>query len=526
MTRPSIDRRDLSRLARSVAALAVLAIAVSVPALQARSTASDLRALDAYIEAARATWNVPGLAVAIVHDDEIVLAKGYGVRDLEAGGAVDGDTLFAIASNTKAFTAAAMAVLVDEGKLHWDDRVVDRLPYFRLYDSYTTNEMRLRDLLCHRSGLGTFSGDLLWYGTPYSAEEVVRRARFLKPAGPFRAHYGYSNILFIAAGEVIAAVSGQSWSDFVRSRFLEPLGMNRTVTSVVGLKDMDNIATPHGEWQGLATTFAWQPWDSMAAAGGLISSVNDMTRWLRLQLGGGEIDGRRFLSAESLQAMREAHTPMPLSATQRARFPSTHFRAYALGWALMDFEGRKIVHHSGGFDGMFSRVALVPEEGLGLVVLSNSMTGLPSALTYRILDTFLRDEPRDWSATLLESETRNRKRIRIRRERAERERIQGTSPSLDLEGYAGIYASEMYGQVGVDLDSGALVLRFVPNPDLVADLSHLHYDTFVVEWRRPFPWFGKGTIQFILDAKGSVSQIKIDIPNDDFWFDELELFRR
>ena len=192
----------------------------------------------------------------------------------------------------------------------------------------------------------------------------------------------------------------------------------------------------------------------------------------------------------------------------------------------MDFEGRKIVHHSGGFDGMFSRVALVPEEGLGVVILSNSMTGLPSALTYRVLDTFLRDEPRDWSATLLDSEMRSRERKQKRGERAEKERIQGTFPALPLEGYTGSYASELYGEVDVDLDRGALVLRFVPNPDMVADLHHLHYDTFVVEWRRPFPWFDKGTVQFVPSAKGSISQIKIDIPNDDFWFDELELYRR
>ncbi len=486
----------------------------------------DIEALERYIERARSEWNVPGLAVAIVKDDVMLHARGYGVRELGGRDPVDSDTLFAIASNTKAFTAAALAILVDEGKIDWDDRVIEHLPYFQLYDPYVTNDMRVRDLLCHRSGLGTFSGDLIWYGTSYSAEEVVRRARFLRPAGPFRGHYGYSNILFMAAGEIVEKVSGLPYGEFLETRFLEPLGMSRTVSSVSALPEIGNVATPHGEVDGELVSFPWQPWDNSVAAGGLVSSVADMSRWIRLQLRRGELDdGSRLFSAEASHTMWSAHTAIRVSEQQRKRYPSTHFRAYGLGWSLMDFLGHKIVTHSGGFDGMFSRVALVPEENLGLVVLSNSMTGLSTALMYRILDAFLGDELRDWSSTSLTARKQTLQRREERVEEAERERVEDTRPSLDLERYAGVYGGELYGRVAVSHDDG-LELRFLPNPDLIGDLRHLHYDTFVVEWRRPFPWFGKGTVQFLLDSAGRVSEMKIDVPNDDFWFTELELLRQ
>jgi CubicO group peptidase (beta-lactamase class C family) len=300
--------------------------------------------------------------VAVVKDGETVLAKGYGVRELGAPGPVDEHTLFAIASNTKAFTAAALAILVEEGKLSWDDPVTDHLPYFRLYDPYVSQEMRIRDLLSHRSGLGTFSGDLLWYGTGYSAEEVVRRARFLPPAGPFRASYGYSNLMFIAAGEVISAVSGKPWQDFVEERILGPLEMNRTVTSVSDLPPVDNVATPHKNRMDGIYPLAWYNWDAMAAAGGVISSVSDMAEWMKLRLNHGELDGLTLFSEDSSWEMWTIHTPMAMSPGARRSQPTTHFRGYGLGWSLNDYEGRLVASHGGGYDGMFSRVVLVPED--------------------------------------------------------------------------------------------------------------------------------------------------------------------
>jgi CubicO group peptidase (beta-lactamase class C family) len=519
-----ITRRALFRAVVACHAAGVIALGGAVDVL-AQGTV-DLAALDAYFAESGEIFEVPGFAVAIVKDGELVFAKGYGVRELGKADRVDEHTLFAIASNTKAFTAAALAILVDGGKLDWDDRVVEHLPYFQLYDPWVTQEMRVRDLLSHRSGLGTFSGDLLWYGTSYSRTEVIRRARYLEAAGEFRSDYGYSNLMFLAAGQLIAAVTGMSWDEVVEREFFEPLGMRRTVTSVRDLEGMGNVATPHRERDGRVFPLYWYDWDSMAPAGGIISSVADMSRWLRLQLGRGTWEGDTLFSEAAQRTMWTPHISNVVTAGSERLFPTTHFRGYGLGWGLMDYEGRKVMSHGGGYDGMFSRVALVPEEGLGLVVLTNSMTNLPTALTYRILDAYLGAEERDWAERLAAIAEGNRERAAERRAEFEAGRIESTSPSHQLEAYTGTYGGPMYGDATVTVEDGHLVVAFIPNPDLVGDLTHWHYDTFVIEWRQDFAWFDEGTVQFLLDATGEVVEMKIDVPNDDLWFYELEFKKK
>ncbi len=487
----------------------------------------DLARLDRAIAAARDAWGVPGLAVAIVKDGQTVLAKGYGVREMGSTDAVDEHTLFAIASNSKAFTSAALAMLVDEGRLAWDDRVQQHLPWFALYDPYVSENMRIRDLLSHRSGLGTYSGDLLWYGTDYSAEEVVRRARFLEPAAPFRASYGYSNLMFIAAGEVVRAVSGRPWQLFVRERILAPLAMERTVTSTDSLSVRDNVATPHARWEGRLQPFPWQNWDAMAAAGGIISSVSEMAEWLELQLDSGVVaPGDTIFRPAQTHQMWTVHTPLAVPASMRELYPSTHFRGYGLGWSLNDYKGRKIVSHGGGYDGMFSRVMMVPEENLGIVVLTNSTTGISTAITNLIADAYLGGEQRDWSALLLERDRAATKAEDARRAAIITATVTGTRPSLPLEAYTGTYTGPMYGDATVSLEDGGLVLRLLPNDELVADLRHRQHDTFTIEWRRRWPWFGHGVAQFVVGMDGTVGELRLNVPNEDLWFEELELKRR
>jgi CubicO group peptidase (beta-lactamase class C family) len=464
--------------------------------------------------------------VVIVKDGETVLARGYGVRERGTRDPVDENTLFAIASNTKAFTVAALAILVEEGKLGWDDPVRDYLPYFELYSPYVSDGMIIRDLLSHRSGLGTFSGDLLWYGTHYSAEEVVRRARFLPQAGPFRASYGYSNLMFIAAGEVVSAVSGMPWQSFVESRILEPLGMSRTVTSVDDLRRMENVATPHKNRTDAVVPIQWYNWDAMAAAGGIISSVSDMARWMKLRLNHGTWEGLTLFSEASSWEMWTIHTPMGISANARHAQPTTHFRGYGLGWSLNDYQGRLVASHGGGYDGMFSRVVLVPGERLGIAVLTNSMTSVSTAIANTILDAYLGAPERDWSGEMLASWRAGRERFEARQDRFLDERDPGASPSHPLEVYAGSYGGEMYGDATVTAEGGHLVLRLLPNPDLVADLTPLHDDTFLLEWRETFAWFGRGAATFAFDAHGRVSRVDLDVPNDDLWFYELDLRRK
>jgi len=520
-------RRELGRSRGTWAAVfLLLAVLWGSQTEIAQAQSPDLGRLDDQIAGVQRDWPVPGLAVVIVKDGRIALMKGYGEREMGTGDPVDENTLFAIASNTKAFTSASLAMLVEEGKLSWDDPVREHLPWFQLYDPYVSEKMRVRDLLSHRSGLGTYSGDLLWYGTGYSAEEVVRRARFLPQAGPFRASYGYSNLMFIAAGEVIAQASGMAWADFVRGRILEPLGMDRTVTSTTDLEGMENVATPHKNWTDRVEPIEWYNWDAMAAAGGIISSVSDLARWLQLQLGHGEARGLTLFSPEASWEMWTVHTPRAVSAGSRASSPTTHFRGYGLGWSLNDDRGRLVVSHGGGYDGMFSRVVLVPEEDLAVAVLTNAMTSVTTAITNMILDSYLGGDERSWSEDLLRSWRMGRARFEARQDRFEEEAVEGTTPSLPLQAYAGTYSSALYGDAEVSLEDGALVLRLLPNPDLVADLVPLHHDSFLMEWRNTFAWFGKGAATFVLDPYGEVTEVKLDVPNDDLWFHELELKRR
>lgn len=512
----------LTTAAPTSTAAAPLATAAATPSSTAATPADlrDPRALDPVIEAARVAWRVPGLAIAIVKDDTILLAKGYGVRELGKPEPVDEHTLFAIASNTKAFTSAALAILVDEQKVAWDDRVTKHLPYFELYDPWVTHEMRVRDLLSHRSGLGTFSGDLIWYGTSYSREEIVRRARHLEPTASFRAGYRYNNLMFIAAGEVVAAASGMSWDDFVRTRLFEPLGMRDTVTSVKALDGRANVATPHGRAYGDPRPFPWIQWDGMAAAGGIISSVSDMARWLRLQLGRGTLEGRTIFSDATSRQMWTPHIAFTVDRAAAERFPSTHFRGYGLGWSLSDSHGRLIVEHGGAYDGMYSQVALVPEERLGVVILTNSMTSIGTALKLTVLDAFLApgEAPRDWSTEMLERARKREAAHDASLAAVVKARVEKTRPSLPLDAYAGDYPSDLYGTARVSVENGGLVLRMLPNPQLVADLTHWHFDTFHLKWRTDFTWFADGKAQFVLDNQAKITELKLDVPNEDIWF--------
>jgi CubicO group peptidase (beta-lactamase class C family) len=302
--------------------------------------------------------------------------------------------------------------------------------------------------------------------------------------------------------------------------------MTRTVTSTDDLVSRDNVATPHKNYTDSIVTVDWYNWDAMAAAGGIISSVSEMAEWLQLQLNQGELDGRRFFSQESSWEMWTVHTPLRVSSNLRETMPSTHFRGYGLGWSLNDYKGRMIASHGGGYDGMFSRVVLVPEEDLGVVVLTNSMTSVSTAIANYVVDAFLGGEERDWSRTMLASFRAAREAFEARQTDLVDNSVGGTEPSLPLGGYVGNYGGAMYGEATVSEDSGGLVLRLLPNPDLVADLTHLHHDTFLVQWRERFSWFGQGTATFVLDATGVASEIRLDVPNDDLWFHELELKRK
>lgn len=489
-------------------------------------TSDKIAALDSLIEQMRRDWDVPGLSVAIVENDQVVLCKGYGVRESGTESPADEHTLYAIASNSKAFTAAALAILVEEGKIRWEDPVSKYLPWFRLSDPLATSDLRVRDLLCHRSGLGTFSGDLLWWGTPYSPREILERSVHLKPENPFRGGYGYSNLMYLAAGEVIQAASGQLWGDFVQQRILQPLKMERTRVSTNDLVGMSNVATPHKTLQEHSVPIPWMNWDSMVAAGGIISSASDMSAWLRLQLHSGQMsDGTRIFSPESSYEMWQPQTIIPISKARSQRFPSNHFRAYGLGWSLSDYQGVKLIGHSGGYDGMYSEVLMIPERNLGIAVLTNSMTSIGNAICYTVVDRALDAPEKDWNGENLKQFRKSREEFYGRIAAATKPNAEGTKPSHSLEAYTGEFQCPMYGKAMLELVDGKLRIRFLPYAELTATLEHLHYDTFVIKWDKSFAWFEEGTAHFVADAKGQFTRIELNVPNDDLWFHELKLSR-
>lgn len=508
-------------------ALLLLALIVFSPALLAQTLEERLKEVDAYAEKAGRDWKVPGFSLAIVKDDKVVFAKGYGVRELGKPEPVDADTLFAVASNTKAFTAAALATLVDEGRLKWDDPVTKYLPWFQLYDPYVTREVTVRDLLSHRSGLATFGGDLLWYETTYPRDEIIRRVRHLKPAYGFRSRYGYQNIMFLAAGEIVPAVTGKSWDEYVREKFFVPLGMTRSNTTYRQLTASRNVATPHNETDGRVKVVRYSNVDAAGGAAAINSTAAEMAEWVRLQLGRGTYGGRKIFGADRSREMWTPQTVVSGVGESAEKFnPTVHFNLYGLGWFLSDYRGRKVVTHSGGLDGMTSRVALLPEENLGVVILTNSETPLQSFLWYKVFDVLLGAPPRDWSADFMARAQAARAREEAEAKKAEAARVTGTRPSLPLSAYAGTYGGAMYGDARVTEENGKLVVRLLPSPAYVGDLEHWHFDTFRIKWREsvvyPYP---RGWVTFVLDPQGRAGEMKIDVPNPDFDFKELEFKR-
>lgn len=484
-----------------------------------------IKTLDDYYAQAQKDWNVPGMSVGLIIDGEVVLSKGYGTLKKGEKNQPNGESLFAIASNTKAFIAAAIGILVEEGKLDWDDKVIDYVPYFRMYDEYVTQHATIRDLLCHRIGLGTFSGDEVWYKSDYTAEEAIKRAAQLEPAYEFRSGYGYSNLMFFVAGEVIKKVSGMSWDAFIKERIMNPIGMHRTVTSTRHLKGLNNVAQPHKpDYEGIGnnTPIPWTNWDNMGAAGGIISSTDDMLKWAMLQINGGQHGDQTIFSTSTQTEFWKPHNNFTVRESTREYFPYRHVSAYALGWSVSDYNGTMVYAHGGGYDGMYSRVVVVPEKKFAMIVLTNSQKSISGSLSYYTIETvFDGKAKRNWS----EEGMRNEMNFRARRKKAitdrEEKRIENTTPTHDLEAYTGTFEDPLFGQIEVLAKDGQLALNFPNHQPLNANLSHWHKDVFKIEWNEIHAWFDFGTIQFVLDNNAEVTGIEFDVPNDDIFYNEI-----
>ena len=480
--------------------LAVL-FAASGGSLQAQTAqgAPDLRAFDAYVDQAVREWRVPGLAIAVVQGDSVLLAKGYGVLEVGKPGRVTEHTRFAIGSTTKAMTAAAVGMLVDEGKLRFDDRVIDIFPEFRLYDPYATRELTVRDLLTHRSGLpGT---DLLWvYGDmPFS--EMMRRLRHVRPASSFRSQWTYQNVMYALAGEIVAKVSGMSWPEFTRARIFAPLGMDESVPLVSEVRGLPNVATPHDIIRDTVRPVPMRSTDGVASAGSVYSSVADMAKWMRFMLDSARVGGKQLLKPATFSELVTPQIRAAASTYPALALSKPHGFSYGLGWFVQDYQGEVVWMHTGSINGMIALVGLLPDRRAGVFVLANlDHAELRHALMYKVFDLFAGNSHRDWSAELKEFFARRGGGATTAARPAN-----AAAPSLPLGQYAGSYADSTYGTLEVTFAGGRLRARF--GTEDLGPLEPWQHESFRAVG--PPPALGRTAVTFLPDGSGGVAAVRV-----------------
>jgi CubicO group peptidase (beta-lactamase class C family) len=466
-----------------------------------------LAKVDTYIQKAMQDWNMPGFSVSIVKNDSVIFAKGYGIKETGKDRLVDENTLFVIASCSKAFTTASLSILVDQGKIRWDDPITKYLPDFQMYDPWVTKEITIRDLVTHKSGLATFSGDFLWLGSNYNTKEIIKRARYLKSTSSFRSKYGYQNIMFITAAEIINAVTDTSWADFLKTHILKPLAMRNTNTSYFDLVNTENAAKAHFEQGGVIKVYKEIQTDNAHGAIGINSSAKDMAQWIRLQLAKGKFQTSRIFSERQSAEMWTNQTVVGNNN-------------YGLGWMMSYRNGKRIINHGGGMPGMISDVTLIPEENFGFVLLSNLEVGMVASVRQYIIDIFTDVEPKDYEKMMLDGFARRKDAYANEYKHREELRVKDSKPSLPLAKYCGSYEDKMYGQAEVRLKDEKLFLQFIPTPTFRGELKHWHYDTFSIDWEDEF--LTRGWIKFDMDFNGDVKKFTLEVPNSpDFIFTEL-----
>lgn len=517
-----------------------LALASDEAATSPPTRPAQLADFNAYVNGVRKQFDVPGIAVAIVKDGKVVLEQGYGVRQYGTHGApdrpVDAHTIFAIASNTKAFTAASLSMLADQGKLDMGDRVIDHLPWFRMSDPGITHDMRIRDLLAHHSGLSLGAGDLLyWPTTDYTTRQVVEHLAHVPIKYGFRARYFYDNILFGVAELVIENVSGMPYRDFLRTKFFEPLGMRDTRFNFHYIKPTNpDVAVGYAKYNYIdLKPVARLAWANNSGAGGIYSSVHDMARWILVQLDGG-VYGKNPNGSDKRLFSAKRHAEM--WSVQTAIHPRTSkipelaaitpdYAGYGEGWHLSQYRGHKMVYHTGGWPGFVSRVTMIPDLKLGMVVLTNQQSGAAfQAVTYRILDAYLHAPKTDWTAVYAKSVALREARADQSWKKHQAQRDRHSAPSIPLAGYAGTYRDPWYGNVGIHEQGGHLVMQFSHTKQLLGDMTPWQHDTFLVHWRDR-SLNADAFVTFALDADGHVREVRMKpiSPRTDFSFDFQDL---
>jgi CubicO group peptidase (beta-lactamase class C family) len=424
------------------------------------------------IRIALAEWEIPGIAVAVVTDTDILFCDGFGVRDVGTELPVRPDTLFGMGSTTKSVTTTAIGILVDEGTLDWDKPVRRYLPEFDLQDTVAAERSTLRDLACHRTGMPRH--DLVWKANDFSRRDLLERLGHLEPSADFRSTWQYNNWMYMTLGIVIEAVTGQSWEQFVRARIFEPLGMKTATFVSEALPSLPNVAFPHEEKDGILTRIPFRVIDGIGPAGSIHASAHEISSWLRLHLNGGMHDGTRIMSAESLAQLHAPHMVMPIHIPH----PEFVMTAYALGWCVQPYRGHNMIWHNGGIDGFYTLISFLPAQKIGVIVLSNRLGhSLPEALTWTLFDRVLGLDPAPWAKRMRAASARMGGEQGASTTGTGSAHVEGTSPSHLLTAYAGRYENAGYGRVDVEVGENGLQGAY---GNLCFRLDHYHYDVFTV----------------------------------------------
>lgn len=446
--------------------------------------------LDELVNRTLSTFDVPGIAVAIVKDGKIVVSKGYGVRSILTKEKVNENTLFGIASNSKAFTTAAIAILIDEKKMDWDDKVIKYIPEFRMYNDYVTNEFTVRDLLSHRSGLGLGAGDLMIWpdGHNFTPADIIKNIKFLKPVSSFRTKYDYDNLLYVIAGEVVARVSGKSWTSFIEERIMKPLEMTNSASSWNRLKDTSNVIAPHVPIDGKLQVISRYKNPIFDAAAGIYSSVNDMSKWAIMQLNKGKYgpDQKQLFSEKEQNEMWTAQTIIPVKTIAPY---NTHFSSYGLGWFLSDIKGYKQATHTGGLEGIVTQVTLIPELQLGIIVLTNQQSGAAfTAITNTIKDSYLNIEKQDHIGILsnrLKANVESADKVSDSVWAAVGKNVKD-KVKTDFSKYIGTYSDNWFGEIVISEKKGKLYFASKRSPGLTGEMFFYKENNFVVKWNNRY----------------------------------------
>lgn len=523
---------------KRISAICLIAFFIAVfPPTKLNGQSSGIlpQGLDQYVENVLTTFEVPGMALAVVKNGEVILAKGYGVRKMGDEARVNAHTLFPIASNSKAFTGVALTLLVEEGKIEWDKPVVQYLPWFKLSDPLATAELSVRDLLVHRSGIAPYAGDLLQFPpTTYTRSELVERLRYLPLATSFRSTYAYDNVLYLVAGVLVEEISGLTWEDFVKQRIFTYVGMNESISKFSEFRNQQNVAISHapvgGKVKPLESFFEQGLGDVSNPAGGIVSNAADMAKWLVAQLDSGRTaSGHQLFSKASATNLWQGVTPMPIPRSPAWLAPAQQdFASYALGFRVYTYRNQKAVTHGGKLDGFVSYVIFFPDHNLGIAVLTNQeSSNAYHAVINHIVDHVFGVPPFDWVAGYRKQEDLKFGRIADIEKQAEAKRNASIGPSLPLERYAGRYKDAWYGDINITRENDELIMRFAHSPLLVGKLEHWQYDTFVVRWHNK-DLRADAYVTFSLDHDGSIHRVRMKavspITDVSYDFHDLDIY--